>query len=150
MYIQGFLCLFVMIIIHRWFPTMILVDIWLSRLLYEWELFWLTWGICICWSRVKVVMPITLPSNGQLRLLMGNFNVRCDMDQTSSRHSLIGLKFEAWDHFESKFLQSDVWSWINGNEPLTMYQHRVGEIECMSCIMMIHCHRFCPFQSPTI
>ena len=55
--------------------------------------------------------------NGRPGLLMGDFNVRCETDKSTSIHSIMdGPDAQEWGHFETQVMFTDVWKWIKGEE----------------------------------
>ena len=48
--------------------------------------------------------------NGRLGLVMGDFNVCCETNQSTSIHSIMdGLEAQEWGEFETEVMLRDVW-----------------------------------------
>ena len=61
--------------------------------------------------------------NGRLGLLMGDFNVCCEIDQSTYIHSIMDRpEAQEWGNFEIEAMLRDVWKWIKGDEPNYTFQ----------------------------
>ena len=56
--------------------------------------------------------------NGRSGLLMEDFNVCCETNQSTFIHSIMdGPEVQEWGDFETELMLKDVWKWIKGDEP---------------------------------